>query len=188
MADDYNDYDPAEDAGFDDTVEVDEAPDDASEPPELEENEESEGATDSDSEGEDEEEDEDEAAETPDDASTVGKPLKAKAPAKQRVDPIAKFSSTQRTVIIVAPEDRQTSNLMTPEEEAMAIGIRAQQLENFSQIFVKDEKSSDAVKRAAAELRAGKCPLKLRRFVGWGPNGEKICEEWSLRELALPKS
>lgn len=182
MTDDYNDYDPAEDAGFDDLPD-DEAPEekeasDAETESDEEENDDTDEESDEESDGEDEKE-----TELPTEEVA---PIRIKAPQKQKVDPVAKFSNTHREVIIVAPEERRTSNIMQLPELTAAISIRAQNMENFSPSYVKDEKSSDSVKRAITELYSGNCPLKLRRIVGWGPNGEKICEEWSVREMTLP--
>lgn len=90
----------------------------------------------------------------------------------------------EKILYIIKPEDRITSRYMTLKELARVIGIRADQVDNGAPLYI-ESKSTSVIQMAAEEIIAGRCPLKIRRYLKDTPR-EAYCEEWSLHEMLLP--
>jgi DNA-directed RNA polymerase subunit K/omega len=89
-----------------------------------------------------------------------------------------------RRIIIVRPEDRVTSARLTQAEETAAIAYRAAQIERGANVFVDIPPNTTSEDIARLELAQRKNPLKIRRPVGKTSRGEKVVEEWAVREMA----
>lgn len=98
-----------------------------------------------------------------------------------------------RTITIVNPDARMTSNILSENEQTEIISVRTAQIARYNNCFVKPEDRrgyDDPVKLAKLELMRGLCPLKVCRRIGEIRRGDKIDiyeEEWKVRELALFK-
>ena len=88
-------------------------------------------------------------------------------------------------VIVVNPEDRITSDVMTLAEITHIIGTRATQIDNGGPVFIDIPGVSDAETMAREELIKRMCPLKIVRVL-YQKDGKKICEEWDVNEMELP--
>lgn len=190
MADDYDDdgdYDPAEDAGPDELNDLDEEDEKGSQVEDEEDKEEEAELSGEESEAEDEgdavETEEKGDAEDDDEQDVL---VQVRSAAKTRVDPIVKISNAHRKIIVVPDDDRVTSNILQPLEAARVDSVRAKQMESSPTIFVDASGIHDSVLRARKEREAGRCPLVLRRRVGWGAGGEIIVEDWKVREMVQP--
>lgn len=125
-----------------------------------------------------------------DDADDVA-PGAARPPRRaRRKEPAAVRQSAQavgtRRIHVVAPEDRQSSHMMTLAEATRAIAIRAKQIETHPYAYADGGGLSDAISIARVELFARRSPLKLERRMGRTPAGESIIEVWTVREMAYP--
>jgi hypothetical protein len=86
-------------------------------------------------------------------------------------------------IIIVAPENRKTSNLLSLMEMTSLISIRASQIAKFANCFCPEvTNESNPILQAKYELMNGKCPLTLRRKVG-EKNGQEFVEDWNPNEM-----
>jgi DNA-directed RNA polymerase subunit K/omega len=86
----------------------------------------------------------------------------------------------------VPPEERVTSHCLQRPEAAYIIAIRAEQIAKHPTAFTDIAGLHDPVAIAFKELFERRCPLTLRRPVGLGPAGERLVEEWNVREMTLP--
>ena len=121
------------------------------------------------------------------DNSGPAEPAGGKArPDRVKVDPLLRMSNKPRTVRLVAPDERRTSNWLQRPEAAYIIAMRARQIADGSTCFVDGDGLHDPVALAFKELLARRTPFALRRVVGSGPGGELIVEEWPVREMAIP--
>jgi DNA-directed RNA polymerase subunit K/omega len=75
-------------------------------------------------------------------------------------------SNHNREIIIVKPENRRTSHIMSKYEMTEYITIRATQISQHNNCMVDITGLDDPIKMAKRELMMRKCPLKLRRHVG----------------------
>jgi DNA-directed RNA polymerase subunit K/omega len=108
-------------------------------------------------------------------------------PQRVRVDPVIRASNRQHTIRLVPDEERTTDNRLHKSEAALVIAKRAEQIARHATHFA--EKAAglhDPVAIAYRELYERRCPLRLRRRVGYAPNGDELVEEWSVREMTLP--
>jgi len=107
-----------------------------------------------------------------------------------RTDPVTASSNTAVRVIIRPADQRVTDNRLHQSEASHIISARAQQIARSATNYVAASPAlallTDPCDIAHRELMERRCPLLLWRQVGWGPNGEKIIEEWNPREMALP--
>lgn len=76
---------------------------------------------------------------------------------------------------------RLSTPYMTKYEKARVLGTRALQLSMNAPTLADVGAETDPLQIALAELREGKVPLMVRRFM---PDGS--WEDWSVEELALP--
>jgi DNA-directed RNA polymerase subunit K/omega len=164
----YEEFEPADDAGLGD--------DDGPPSP----------AADADADDDELGLDEDAAGTDEDEADEPDEPHDRARPEKARVDPITRMSNKPRTVVVVPDDERVTDNRLHKSEAAYIISMRSQQIARHATCFVPGEGLHDPVSLAFKELLARRCPLKLRRTVGTGANGELIVEEWIVREMTLP--
>jgi hypothetical protein len=103
-------------------------------------------------------------------------------------------SNKPRTVIIVADEDRITSDHLQRAERAGLIAIRAKQIANdgapeyLNDIVMQIKKNKINISSndiAEAELMNRKCPLKVRREIGVNSRDELIVEEWNPNDMKI---
>lgn len=101
------------------------------------------------------------------------------------IEPVARVNKE----IIVKPENRRTTNMMSVYEMTECISIRTEQIAQHNDCFVSCADLDDPQKMAERELMAHKCPLRIRRFVGERvlPDGSiaNCYEDWSVTELAF---
>jgi len=113
----------------------------------------------------------------------------AEAP-RARADPVTASANTATQVIIRPADQRVTDHRLQKSEASHIISVRAQQIARSATNYVAASPAlallTDPCEIAHRELIERRCPLLLRRHVGWGPNGEAIIEEWNPREMALP--
>jgi DNA-directed RNA polymerase subunit K/omega len=89
----------------------------------------------------------------------------------------------QIRVIVIKPENRILSDAITIFEYAAVKGIRAQQIENGDEYYVKLEGETNAIDIAEKEIRQGRCPLTIERVVK-KISGEMLVEHWPVNELS----
>ena len=103
-------------------------------------------------------------------------------------------SNKPRTVIIVAPEDRKTSDQLQKSERAGLLAIRSKQIdkngcpEYLSDVITRMKRvkiNISANDIAEEELMSRKCPLLLRREIGINNKDELIVEEWNPNEMKI---
>ena len=109
---------------------------------------------------------------------------------RARADPITAGANTATRVIVRPADQRVTDHRLQKSEASHIISVRAQQIARSATNYVAASPAlallTDPCEIAHRELIERRCPLLLRRQVGWGPNGEVIVEEWNPREMALP--
>lgn len=88
---------------------------------------------------------------------------------------------THKNIIIVPPEYRKTSEIMTEYEFTEVISHRAKQIENGSPVFTDVGNETDPIKMAELEIKRKKCPLAIRRI----HNG-LVAEVWHVNEMLVP--
>lgn len=101
---------------------------------------------------------------------------------------VADVSKYNREIIIVKPENRRTSQVLSKYEMTEIISIRSTQISQHSNCMVDITGLDDPIKMAKRELMARKCPLIVRRFVGCKKNVktgvvEDYYEYWSPSEM-----
>lgn len=103
-------------------------------------------------------------------------------------------SNKPRILLIVANEDRITSDHLQKAERAGLIAIRAKQIANsgapeyLNDIVAEMKKTKINISSndiAEAELMNRKCPLKLRRKIGVNSKDELIVEEWVPNDMKI---
>lgn len=102
------------------------------------------------------------------------------------IDTIITDAKREAHVILVPPEERRTSNVLTKTEMAFVISMRARQIETSGTTFVEIGDLNDPGKIAAKELYERRCPLLLRRIVGHSANGDPIVEQWDIKTMTYP--
>jgi len=75
-------------------------------------------------------------------------------------------SNFNKEIIVVKPENRRTSHILSKFEMTEIISIRATQISQHSNCMVDITGLDDPIKMAQAELMSRRCPLILRRHVG----------------------
>ena len=101
---------------------------------------------------------------------------------EEEVD-IKSVSNHNETIIVVKPEDRCTSNILSKYEMTEIISIRATDIAQNSNCMVDIAGLDDPIKMAKRELMMRMCPLTLRRYIGERNAGEKIYEFWNPNEM-----
>ncbi len=81
--------------------------------------------------------------------------------------------------IIIAPDDRITSEVMTSFERANVIAVRAKQLEDGGHAFIDIGNMTDYEKIAEKEIDEHRCPLSIKRHIT-----DNIFEIWNVNDMA----
>lgn len=102
---------------------------------------------------------------------------------------LKKVSNHNKEIIVIKPENRRTSNVMSKFEMTEHNSIRATQIAQYNNCMVDITGLDDPVKMAKRELMMRKSPLVLRRHVGERKNGkgewESFYEYWSPNEMTF---
>jgi len=97
-----------------------------------------------------------------------------------------------REIVVVRPENRLTSNILSSFETTDIISIRATQIAQFNNCMIETVGIDDPIKMAEMELMARKCPLVLVREVGSvrQPNGQvqQYVEHWSPNHMTFSQT
>eukprot|EP00899_Mesostigma_viride_P007459 jgi/Mesvir1/16714/Mv15105-RA.1 len=80
----------------------------------------------------------------------------------------------------VPKEERVTSQYITKYERARVLGTRALQISMNAPVMVELEGETDPLEIATKELREGKVPFTIRRYL---PDGSY--EDWGVNELII---
>ena len=80
----------------------------------------------------------------------------------------------------ITGQARTTTPFLTKYEKARVIGARALQISKNAPILVANQDETDPILIAEKELRDGKIPFIIRRFL---PDGSY--EDWAVKELKL---
>lgn len=99
----------------------------------------------------------------------------------------AKQSDVVRRYIIVPPNERMTSERMTTYEVARVLGDYAVHVANGAPTFIDTKNYSSPIEIAYDSLVARKIPMCILRHVGVNEAGEKIYENWKIKEMTLPQ-
>lgn len=83
--------------------------------------------------------------------------------------------------VIVATDDRRTSEIMTQSEYTRCVSERAKQIENGSIILITLKNEHEPIAIAEKEIRMKKSPLMIKRYIS-----RNIYEVWSVNEMAIP--
>lgn len=129
-----------------------------------------------------EEDEETEETEETEEDEEESHPPKLKTPITQKIsDPLT------RIVHIVPDDQRITSNILQLPELVAVLNNRAKSIAETNVYFVDiiDKIYKSPIEIAIDELYSRKCPLKLRRTVGYSKNYIMV-EEWDINELVLP--
>lgn len=100
---------------------------------------------------------------------------------------LKKVSNYNKEIIVVHPDNRRTSHILSKYEMTEIVSIRATQISQHNNCMVDITGLDDPIKMAKRELMMRKSPLVLRRIVGdrRDENGEirTYCEFWSPSEM-----
>ncbi|QYB17505.1 putative DNA-directed RNA polymerases I, II and III [Pacmanvirus S19] len=101
---------------------------------------------------------------------------------------LSEVSSFNKEIIVVKPENRLTSHVMSKFEQTELVSIRAVQISQFNNCLVDITGLDDPILMAKRELMMRKCPLIIRRKVGELKNPktgklEEYYEYWSPNEM-----
>jgi DNA-directed RNA polymerase subunit K/omega len=88
---------------------------------------------------------------------------------------------SHRNILIVPPDHRKTSEVMTEYEYAEVISHRAKHIENGGPVYVDIGNETDPIKMAEMEILQKKCPLSIRRV-----HNNLIAEIWDWNSMVLP--
>jgi DNA-directed RNA polymerase subunit K/omega len=87
----------------------------------------------------------------------------------------------RKEIIIIHPDNRITSEIMTKFERTEVISIRSRQIENGGNCFVSVDDLTDPIEMAIREMQQKRCPCDILRA-----RTDKIYERWHVNELANP--
>lgn len=79
---------------------------------------------------------------------------------------LKKVSNYNKEIIVVKPENRRTSHILSKYEMTELVSIRATQISQFNNCMVDITGLDDPIKMAKREISLRKSPLILRRHVG----------------------
>ncbi len=178
-----DDGDNGSDAGGDDGVAIEDveivAPDEDAEAADA--------GSDADDSDADAEAADDDAVDAADIASAKPEKKAAESSRAPRAKPtLLDVSNGHSRIIVVAPDDRVTTNILQNAERAAILAMRATQIEQWPTAFVDIAGLRDPHAIARKELYERRCPLVVRRTVGYEPNGDRVVEDWCPREMVLP--
>ena len=103
---------------------------------------------------------------------------------------ISQVSSFNKEIIIVKPENRKTSNVLSKFEITEIVSIRAVQISQFNNCMVDITGLDDPILMAKREIMKRACPILVRRHVGDLKNPvtgilESFYEIWSPNEMSF---
>jgi DNA-directed RNA polymerase subunit K/omega len=104
----------------------------------------------------------------------------------QNKDYIHSVSVEAKESLIVKADERRTRRFITKKEYARIIGVRTKLIALYAKVFVDVTNIIDPKIMAIKEIKEKKCPLMLKREIGTGKDGRKICELWSVNEMIVP--
>lgn len=84
------------------------------------------------------------------------------------------------TVVYLHPDNRKTSEVITPFEYAEITSVRAAQIEKGGTCWTDTGDITDPILMAEKELRDRKCPLMVVRMLT-----DRIGEKWDVNQMAL---
>jgi hypothetical protein len=127
------------------------------------------------------------AAETKSESARPVAPARRAQSQRPRVDPLARYSQTPKSKLIIADEDRKTSAFLQRAEMTRVLAIRAEQLSKNPTVFLTTglAGAKAAHEIARLELLAKRCPLTIERKIGTTDVGEDIVEHWRVNEMSL---
>jgi DNA-directed RNA polymerase I, II, and III subunit RPABC2 len=96
-------------------------------------------------------------------------------------DPDKYKNEIHQEIIIIPPEYRKTSEVITKFEFTDVVSNRAKQIENGSKIFVDIGTEDNPIIMAEMEIKMKQCPLSIRRFIS-----NNIAEIWNVNEMIIP--
>lgn len=88
---------------------------------------------------------------------------------------------SHRNILIVPPDHRKTSEVMTEYEYAEVISHRAKHIENGGPVYVDIGNETNPIVMAEMELEKKQCPLSIRRV-----HNNLIAEIWDCNSMTLP--
>ena len=92
--------------------------------------------------------------------------------------------------IVIAPDRRRTSNVLSKFEMTEIISVRSAQIASDGICMVNTADLDDSVKMAKRELMLRKCPLMYERGVGDGVDADgteiEYVEHWDPNEMQFP--
>jgi len=92
------------------------------------------------------------------------------------------FPEAEATEIIVADEDRVTSDVLSKYEIIELISIRATQISKGNRVFTDVTGLRDPISMAIKEIFDNQCPLLIKRHIG-----NNKFEIWNPNEMPKPK-
>ena len=87
---------------------------------------------------------------------------------------------SHKNILIVPPDHRKTSEVMTEYEYTEVISHRAKHIENGSPVYVDIGNETDPIVMAEMEIKQKKCPLSIRRV-----HNNLIAEIWQVNEMSM---
>jgi DNA-directed RNA polymerase I, II, and III subunit RPABC2 len=84
-------------------------------------------------------------------------------------------------VVLLHPNERVTSEVMSKFELCEVISIRAKQIENGQKVFTEIGALTDPLEIAKKEVLDRRCPLSIIRMLT-----DTIGEKWHVNELGIP--
>lgn len=114
------------------------------------------------------------------DEPVVNKPIKVD-PFKNLKERYEYNPVINRTIIIVHPKNRVSTEQMTKYEYVSIISQRGSQIENGGKVFTDVSGITDPLKKAEKEILDKKCPISILR-----PITDVLFEKWSANELSIP--
>ena len=97
-----------------------------------------------------------------------------------------------KNVIVIKPENRKSSNILTNFEICEIISIRSQQISKDDKTLIEKGILDDPISIAKKELMERKCPLVLRRKIGEIYDDKKnilneYYEFWDVNKMTFPR-
>jgi hypothetical protein len=138
----------------------------------------------SEDEAQDEEEDEDDT-DRKDELEEIEDVMNRQSTLKQVNQGQTRHSQPSIKSITVSDSERRTTEVLQPNELALVIAHRAEQISRDGIYYIK-QKYIKPERIAYEEIQQRMCPLKIRRLVGVSKNGNHYYEEYSVNQMILP--
>lgn len=88
----------------------------------------------------------------------------------------------RKNIVLMHPDNRVTSNVMTRFEYTEVVGIRARQIEKGGTCFTDTAGITDPLEKAKKEIMDKRCPLSVKRALVQ----DQKYELWHVNEMSLP--